>query len=254
MKLKTVTIDGKVYAEVQDDKPVFVGDDGKDIAFDAPGTSSTIARLTEESKSYKTRAQTAETALKGFEGISDPAAALKALETMSSLDAKKLIDAGEVEKVKSEISKGFQDQIADRDNRLKAAESTIYELQVGHAFKGSKFLNEKVAVPSHLLQATYGKNFKVEEGKVVPYDAAGNKIFSRARPGEVADFDEGLEIIIGADPYRDHILKGTGNTGGGSQPGAPGGGAKTITRAELAKLSPADQMTKMTKDGFTVTD
>ncbi|EKU62129.1 hypothetical protein ACINNAV113_2926 [Acinetobacter baumannii Naval-113] len=36
MKLKTVTIDGKVYAEVDGDKPIYIHDDGKEMPHDAP--------------------------------------------------------------------------------------------------------------------------------------------------------------------------------------------------------------------------
>ena len=60
MKLKIVEVDGKQYAEVLDGKPVFTGDDGKDIAFDAVGTRDTITRLNAEAKSHRTRAEAAE--------------------------------------------------------------------------------------------------------------------------------------------------------------------------------------------------
>ncbi|MGC8383448.1 hypothetical protein ACP3P8_05935 [Pseudomonas aeruginosa] len=51
MKLKTVEVDGKQYAEVQDGKPVYVEDDGKEIVFDAVGTRATITRLNGEASS-----------------------------------------------------------------------------------------------------------------------------------------------------------------------------------------------------------
>ena len=37
MKLKTVEVDGKQYAEILEGKPVYVEDDGKEVAFDAAG-------------------------------------------------------------------------------------------------------------------------------------------------------------------------------------------------------------------------
>lgn len=52
------------------------------------------------------------------------------------------------------------------------------------------------------------------------------KIFSRARPGEVADFDEALETLIGGYQYKDSILKGSQAGGGGFQGGGQGSGAK----------------------------
>lgn len=60
MKLKTVEVDGKQYAEVQDGKPVYVEDDGKEIAFDAVGTRATITRLNGEAKQHRERAEKAE--------------------------------------------------------------------------------------------------------------------------------------------------------------------------------------------------
>lgn len=77
MKLKTVEVDGKQYAEVQDGKPVYVEDDGKEIAFDAVGTRAAITRLNGEAKQHRERAEKAEKIAKDFEGIEDPAAARK---------------------------------------------------------------------------------------------------------------------------------------------------------------------------------
>ena len=99
---------------------------------------------------------------------------------------------------------------------------------------------QQVAVPPHLLKATYGGNFKEEDGKLVAYDGNGQKIYSRSNPGELASFDEALEMIVNADPFKDHILKGTGAAGSGAKPGEGGpGAAKTYTRTEFDKLTPA---------------
>ena len=46
MKLKTVTIEGKTYAEVNEQGlPLYIHDDGKEVAHDAPQTVATISRL-----------------------------------------------------------------------------------------------------------------------------------------------------------------------------------------------------------------
>lgn len=242
MKLKTVEVEGKTYAEVQDGKPVFVGDDGKEIAFDAPNTVSTISRLNGEAKTHREAKEAAEKALKAFEGISDPAAAIKALETVASLDQKKLIDAGEVEKVKTEISKAFQTQIDDLTSKNKTLEQTLYGEKIGGAFSRSKVIAEKFAIPADLVQARFGDAFKVEDGKTVAYDQAGNKIFSRARPGEIADFDEALEVLVDQYAYKDQILKGSGATGGGAGNSGGTGGAKTMSRAQFDALGPAERI------------
>lgn len=227
MKLKTVEVNGKQYAEIQDDKPVYVEDDGKEVAFDAPGTRSTITRLNAEAKDNRQRAETAEKTVKAFEGIDDPAAAKKALATVANLDAKTLVDAGEIEKVKAEISKAYQLQLDELTVKAGSFEQQLYAEKIGGSFARSQFIAEKMAVPADMVQATFGSNFKIEEGKVVAYDAQGQKIFSRSRPGELADFNESLETLVSQYPHRDHILKSSNANGGGSQGGGGGNsGAK----------------------------
>jgi hypothetical protein len=131
MKLKTIEVEGKTYAEVADGKPLFVADDGKDVAFDAPGTVATISRLNGEAKSHREGKEAAEKALKAFEGIEDPSKAIEALNTVSNLDAKKLIDAGEVEKVKAEMAKVYDAQLA----LWKYPEAPNHHLAIPHAKK-----------------------------------------------------------------------------------------------------------------------
>ncbi len=217
MKLKTVEVDGKQYAVIEDGKPVYVEDDGKEVAFDAVGTRSTITRLNAEAKSHRERADGLEKTAKAFEGIEDAAAAKKALEIVANLDAKKLVDAGEIEKVKGEISKAFQTQLDEANTKAQTFEQQLYAEKIGGSFARSQFIAEKMAVPADMVQATFGSNFKIEEGKVVAYDAQGQKVFSRSRPGELADFNEALETLVSQYPHRDHILKGNGAQGTGAR-------------------------------------
>lgn len=216
MKLK---LDENGNAVLQDGKPVYVHEDGKEVAFDAPGTVATITRLNSEAKGHRERADNAEKAVKAFEGIDDPAAAKKALATVANLDAKTLVDAGEIEKVKAEISKAFQLQLDEVTSKAQTLEQQLYAEKIGGSFSRSKFIADKLAVPADMVQATFGQNLKVEDGKVVAYDAQGQKIFSRARPGELADFDEAIETLVSQYPHRDHILKSSGANGGGAQNG-----------------------------------
>ena len=216
MKLK---LDENGNAVLQDGKPVYVHEDGKEVAFDAPGTVAAITRLNSEAKGHRERAENAEKAVKAFEGIDDPAAAKKALATVANLDAKTLVDAGEIEKVKAEISKAFQLQLDEVTGKAQTFEQQLYAEKIGGSFSRSKFIADKLAVPADMVQATFGQNLKVEDGKVVAYDAQGQKIFSRARPGELADFDEAIETLVSQYPHRDHILKSSGANGGGAQNG-----------------------------------
>lgn len=255
MRLKTVTIDGKTYAEVQDDKPLYLDDKGAEVAFDVVATTQTISRLNGEAKGHREAKEKALETLKAFEGL-DAAAAREALDKLGNIDAKKLIDAGEVEKVKSEIAKSYQTQIDELTGKLTAATSQTADLRREYAFTSSKFVSDKVAIPVPFLQKTYGSSFKEEDGRLVGYDANGQKIYSRANPGELANFDEALELLISADPYKDHILKGTTKPGGGAHnsQGGGNGGSKTLTRAEFNALSPDVQRARVTTEGYTVVD
>jgi len=253
MKLKTVTVDGKTYAEVQDGKPVYTHDDGKETAFDAPATIATISRLNGEAKGHREAKEAAEGKLKAFEGIDDPAAAKDALTKLANLKDKDLIEAGKVEEIKAAAIKAVEDKYAPVVQERDKLKGDLYSERVGGQFARSKFIADKVAVPSDIVQARFGQHFRDEDGKAVAYDASGNKVYSRSKPGEPAGFDEALEILIDQYPYKDSLLKGTGG-GSGAKPGnGSGGGDKTISRKDFEALGHADRAAKM-KEGVKVTD
>lgn len=221
MKLKTQTIDGKTYAEVNEQGlPLYIHDDGKEVAHDAAQTVATISRLNGEAKTNRERYEKAESTLKAFEGIEDPAAAKKALETLKNFDDKKLVDAGEVEKIKLEAIKAVEDKYAPIVQERDAFQTQLHNELIGGGFARSKYIQENIAVPVDMIQATFGKNFQIENGKVVAVGADGQKIYSRARPGEIADFDEALETLVGGYQHKDSILKGSQAGGAGFQGGS----------------------------------
>ena len=242
MKIK---VDDKGNAVLQDGKPVYVHDDGKEIPFDAPAAMSKISELNAEAKSHRLEAEDAKKKLAAFAGIEDPEVAKKALELVKNLDAKKLIDAGEVDRVKAEISKSYEGKIAELTGQVQERDGQIYSMKVSGGFANSKFVKDKVAIPHDLLEAKFGSAFKVEDGRVVGH-LNGNKIYSRTKPGELADFDEALETILEAYPHKGTILKGTGATGGGAQNG-PGSQpvAGTISRNDhKAMLANIDKVAR----------
>lgn len=219
--------------------PVYVHADGKEAPFDGDGTISTISRLNGEAKSHRERAEKAEGTLKTFEGITDPAAALKALETIKNLNDKQLVDAGEVEKVKAETIKSVRAEFEPFVKKASDLEQQLYGEKIGGAFARSKFIADKIAVPADMVQATFGGRFKVENGKTVAVDANGQPIYSRTRHGEPADFEEALEIMVDQYPHKANILKGSGASGSGATGSSQGtGGKKTITRAQFEALDP----------------
>ena len=126
------------------------------------------------------------------------------------------MDAGEVEKVKAEIAKGYEAKLTESNTKIQTLEQQFYSEKIGGAFSRSKTIAEKLAIPADLVQARFGAAFKIEDGKTVAYDQSGNKIYSRTKPGEVADFEEALETLIDQYPYKDTILKSSGASGGSS--------------------------------------
>ncbi|HEG4382297.1 TPA: hypothetical protein SD291_002186 [Klebsiella pneumoniae] len=254
MKLKTVEVNGKHYAEVDaNGLPVFIHDDGKEIGFDAAQAVSKISSLNGEAKTHREAKEAAEASLAKFSGIADPTKALEALDMMTKIDQKKLLDAGAVDQVKAEITKSFQAQLDDANGKNQKLEGQLYDAMIGGSFSGSKFITDKIAIPSDMLQARFGQSFKVEEGKVVAYDGTGNKIYSRAKPGELASFDEAIEFLVEQYPQKDHILKASGNSGGGSQQSQHQAGQKTMKRSAFDSLDQTGKQTAL-KDGITIVD
>ena len=238
MKLK---LDDSGLAAVLDGKPVYVHDDGREVAFDAVGTVAAIARLNGEARTNRERAEVAEHRLKAFAGIDDPFAAKVALSTVAGLDSKQLVDAGEIERARAEAAAAaeakYQPVVQERD----ALHGELVRARIGGAFTRSRFIADKLAIPADLVEARFGGQFRIEDGQVVAFDGSGNRIASPANPGEPASFDEALAIIVQAYPHRDTILKGTGASGSGAHGGGSRGGGRHVSRAQFLALSPAAQ-------------
>lgn len=242
MKLK---LDENGNVVVQDGKPVYVYEDGKEVAFDASNTLETIKRLNREAQGHREAKEELEGKLKAF-GDLDPNKANEALKTLQNLDSKKLVDAGEIERLKAELGESYKNSYEPQINEWKSkAEQATQALQkelIGGGFARSKFIQEKISVPVDMVQATFGNNFKIEDGRPVAYDHNGQKIYSRSNPSELANFDEALETLVGGYQYRDSILKGNQSQGGGYQGGNGGqGGQKTMSRDNFTKLNPTEQ-------------
>lgn len=226
--------DGKLL--LVNGNPVYIRADGSEMAIE----ESTVSRLNAEAKSHRERAEAAETKLKAFSDL-DPAKARDALDKLSKIDQKKLIEAGEVDKVKDEIGKQYQAQLAERDQKLTERQQRLERLMLDNAFGSSKFVSDKIAIPAELFRSHFGSNFKIEDDKIVPYQH-GNKLMSKKRMGEFADFEEALELIVESYAHKDSILKPNSASGSGNNGGAGArGGLRSMTRADFGKLTPAQQ-------------
>ncbi|RUW55601.1 hypothetical protein EOA32_00855 [Mesorhizobium sp. M1A.F.Ca.ET.072.01.1.1] len=234
--------DGKI--EMRDGNPIYLDSSGNETAIEG----GTISRLNAEAKNHREAKERAEADLNKFKDAAgkliDPTTALKAIETVGKLDAKKLIDSGEVDKLKEQIKGELTAQLTEKDNKIKEQAGVIDTMTLNAAFSSSKFIQDRIAVPADMFRSTFSKHFKVEDGKVVPYGADGNKILS-SNPnnfGNPADLDEALEKIVDTYAGKDAILKAPNASGSGNGGGGGGrGNGRFIKRADFEKLSPAEQ-------------
>lgn len=147
--------------------------------------------------------------------------------------------------------------IADLIAENKALKEKLITERIGDAFNRSKFVAERLTIPADMVRARFGSSFTVEDGVVVATDAHGNRILSRSRPGELADFEDAIEQLIAGYPHRDKIMRGGGGTGAHAGNGAhSGNGAagKTISRLVWDKLDPLDQRDALVGRGLRLVD
>lgn len=257
------TADGQIATtEVNGAKlPVFIHADGKEAPFDADSTLGTISRLNGEAKTHREKAEAAQTALKAFEGIADPAAAIKALSTVKNLDEKQLIAAGDRDKAVQEAIKATETALAPYKTKAEQLQQQLESHLIGAAFSGSQFVATKIAAAdaasaAQIARGLFGPNVKVEDGKVRTYDANGNLIYSKTNPGNPAEPNEAFEVLITSSPLAASILKGANANGGGAGNGGGGNGSgkSQITRAAWQALSPGEQRAKATDPKVEIVD
>lgn len=264
MKLK---LDANGNVVVQDGKPVYVLDDGREVPHDAAATVAKISSLNGEAMSHRQAKEAAEAALKPFKdaGLTDAAAAAEALQTVANIKTGDLTTAAKVQEIKDAATRSANEAVAAATRAAEEKQRALTEQNakltqdlnnhiVGGSFTGSKFIAEKLAIPADIAQKVFGDRFKVDGGKLVPMDQQGNPIFSATNHGNHADFDEAIQVMVSQYANKDMILKGSGASGGGAQGGGTStGGGKTMTRAQFDAASPSARM-EFSKAGGNVTD
>jgi hypothetical protein len=256
---------------VQEGIPVFVDDTGKEAPIDPNQMHQKILELNAESKSRREKLEELGRRLKPVEGIEDVAAfmenATKALETVKNLDDASLVQAGDVERIKSDAKRGMEEVERRLKEQLRAREAELQkELQVrdGHIRKlliSSQFAQHdlfsgtspRTHIPPDVAESYFGKHFDVDDSggnlRVIAKDTNGQVITSR-EPGQFAEpasFAEAMELIFAAYPNKDKLLRaGPGGSGAGG--GAEGVPAKTplaVIKQKLAKATEARDVTQM---------
>ncbi|MGE1110092.1 DUF6651 domain-containing protein, partial [Bacillus wiedmannii] len=87
------------------------------------------------------------------EGIDDPSAALAALDTVKNLEDKTLVDAGEVEKVRTEAVRALEEKYAPIVKERDDLSQKLTAEKIGGNFARSKFIAEKMSIPADLVEA-----------------------------------------------------------------------------------------------------
>jgi len=255
-------MDGE-HAVLRNGKPVYVLDDGREVEHDAAATVAKISQLNGESKNHREAKEAAEAKLKMFEGIENAEDAKKALELAKNIKDGELVAAGKVQEIKDAAARTAQEQVAAATREAEAKRVALEEANakltgqlnshiVGGSFANSKYIQEKLAIPHDVAQAMFSNRFKVDNGKLVPMDASGNPIYSAVRHGEIADFEEAIGMMVNQYQNKDMIMKAS-NQGGSGARQSGGGGDKTMSRTEFAKLDPTSQAKAM-KDKVTLVD
>ncbi len=161
--------------------------------------------------------------------------AKKAIETASNLDAGNLKTAADVERIKRDaveaheaqvktIKDDYEQALTDQKSQVDNLDSQLRELLIRNQFGNSKFVREKMTYPSDKVMKIFSDNFKIEEhnGKKLPvayYTGGmkdGEKVTSKELFGEIAEFEEAIELLVNYDTDRDHMLKGVQAAGTGS--------------------------------------
>lgn len=223
--------------ELKDGNPIYVDKNGEEKMVHV----DTISRLGAEAKNHRLEKEEALNKLRDYEGL-DAEAARKALETVSKLDEKALVDSGKVEELKSQLTKQYEGRLKEGDEKYSTLEQRYNDMMINNVFSTSEFVRDDIAVPRDMFEATFRKNFRVENGEVIAVDKDGERLYSKERAGEYASTEEALRMLVEGHSSKDVILRantgsGTGNKGTG---GAHGGG-RVMKRADFAKLSPKDQ-------------
>lgn len=244
MKLK---LDESGNVVLSDGKPVYVHDDGKEIPFDVPQAFAKIKELNAESKKWREQFEDAKKKVDMI-GDMDIEKAKIAMELADKIETKKLIDSGELDKATAEMAKAMTAKTEEITRSMQAKldsvqqerdelKTSFHSETLKSRFSTSEFLKKQTFLTPAVAMKQWESNLKMENGKIVPYDKDGNKIYSRKNAGELAEFDEAVEVLFDGWEEKSHYRRGSDSTGPGFTPG----GQRPIG-TEWHKLTPTERL------------
>lgn len=239
MPLKLKRENGQIVAVGEN--PVIVDESGNESTFDIEGTIKAVKARNQEASELREK-------LARFKplGDVDPVKAAEALELVSKLDAKKLLDSGDVEASIRALSETHATKVASLEKANSDLRAQFRSVRVASAFTESEFVRKRIAtsIPVELLQNYFAAHFDIDEkGGVVSLDESGRPRMSKSNPAMIATFDEVLEGLVTSSPMRDRLLVSAQKPGTGVQQGSAGGELGKITRQQWRSL-PTDQQQK----------
>lgn len=220
-------LDKDNHAVLQDGKPVYIKEDGEEMAFDANLAFNKHHQLNEENKEWRLKLEEANKTLKQFEKI-DPAKYEEYAEIAGKFKESEMAKNGELEKLKQELAQTSEKKIKEVEETwqarytAKAEEAAKFANQynktvIGNQFLNSKYIKENLIVPPDVIEKMFGERFTIdpERNKVIALDEAGKPMLSEDKIGSVADFDEAVKLMMKQYPHRDTLMKPSGVPGGG---------------------------------------
>lgn len=239
-KAPIVTEDGKI---------MYIDPDGKELPLNPPAMYRKITELNGEAKGHREKKEELAAKLESFKDIEDlpewKKKADEALQAVANFNDKDWMKAEKVETLKKDITAAYEEKLKQAAKAFEVKEKAQMETllkkdeQVRRLLISSKFATSKyfsgggdksvTILPSGIAEDHFGKYFKVEEDASTgmpatkAYYANGDPVLSKLNPGEPAEFEEAIGLIIDNYPGKDSILRSTGGGSGGS--GGSGSGA-----------------------------
>lgn len=259
MKLKR---DAAGQVVVQDEKPVYVRDDGSEVAFDAPHAIAKIKELGDDRDKWRTDATTSKTALDAFKGL-DPQTAKDAVDKLKTIDQGKLLAADKVEDLKkqvaADITAGWEQKLKDSQTALeneKTALATekarVHKLVLGAQFaKDPHFVSPdggktppKTFLSPEIGLEFFGRFFEPSadgESFVAKYPN-GKEMYSPAKPGNPPTFAEAIAMLVAERADKGQFMRDQSGSGAGANGGAAANGHGN--QPNMEGLSPEDRLAR----------